>query len=270
MKIDSYDRYDRLINMMEEIGLESGEYSALSRLLDCGTAWNGRYTCRSPACPKCRRANIESAKQRMQETLADLNNDDMSFLTVVLRGTSDIDNLDKIITSEKTRLRNRIRAGRMKSADWNDVAVYGWVEIDAVSADFIQAVAPERRDLLLNIANVATASYGPTWFPSFHAIVYHPNIAPDEFQELLKRVWPLESQIDLLSFKPNNEFSDNVNRIVSYVNKFTCTMSLCADVKGGKLFQQWPAMWEAQLTNWLHQRRSAFEMLRFSIRQKRT
>ncbi|MCJ1960186.1 hypothetical protein [Novosphingobium mangrovi (ex Hu et al. 2023)] len=268
--MDYEERLEKLIDALEWQAVEGGSFAALEKLSACGVEWGRRYACRSPGCPGCRGRNVKGRQKVLAERFAGCTKEGMGFLTIVLPGTNDLDQLGPLIDREKTRLRNRIRSGRAASPDWGYVFVDGTVEIDALSIDQVHALAPERRDLLLKVAPLGFGNTGPTWLPTFHCLVYRADIPTEEFQGCLERVWKEPGQVDFQPLYRHRSFDESLRRIGSYINKFTCSVDLCAPVRGAKIVEQWPAAWEADLVNWLHERRNAFERLHFIIGQKRS
>lgn len=210
-------------------------------------------------------------KRELQEMFSGFQNSEMAFVTAVLPAVRNTADLGPVLKKGQSDLRNRIRACRRASDQWDDLAIVGWTEIDAVAADQMQFIAPERRDLLLQIAPIGCDMITPVWVPTFHCIVYLGNITVPELRAALQKQWSLEGQTDVQRFWPNQPFEVNLEKLVGYVSKFACSTSLCANVHGGKIADPWPPAWEAELLAWLHSgHRNAFERLRFSIRQKKT
>lgn len=265
------ERMERVQAALSERSLVGDRGPIVAELLrQCRVGWDSRFRCRSPACPCCRRRIANRQKREIREMFSGFENHEMAFITIVLPPVRETADLDGVLKKGKSDFRNRIRACRRASSEWNDLAVVGWVEIDAVAVEQMQFIAPERRDLLLELAPFGCDTMGPVWVPTFHAIVYLGNNTVAELRAALRQQWPLEGQTDVQSFWPNQEFEVNLDRLVGYVGKFACSTDLCAPVQGGKLGDPWPPAWEAELLAWLHSgHRNAFERLRFSIQQKR-
>jgi hypothetical protein len=206
----------------------------------------------------------------MQDMFSGFENKEMAFVTVVLPAVRDLSDLHESFKKGLCDLRNRVRACRRASSLWNDLAIVGWLEIDAVAVEQVQFLAPERRDLLLSIAPIGCDTLGPIWVPTFHAVAYlgHNTIA--DLGAALRQQWPLPGQADVQQFWMEEEFERNLDRLVGYVNKFSCSTDLCAPVRGAKIADPWPPVWEAALLTWLHSgHRNAFERMRFSVQQRR-
>lgn len=238
-------------------------------LARCDVDWDRKYRCRSPGCPTCRRANIRREQRVFREMLDGATNADLAFVTVVLPGTRDIDDLTAILRKGVQDARNRVKACRRTSSHWDQLAILGWHEIDAISPEQLALLPPDRRALMAEIAPLDFDQDGPTWVPTFHAVAYLGDVTADELAEALRQQWPLAGQMNVKPFNPQRNVDDNRDRVISYGNKFGCETDLSADIKGGKLVEQWPATWEAEFLTWLHRgRRNAFERLRFAIGPK--
>lgn len=266
-----YERAERLKAALAERTAVNDRGATVAELMErCGVDWKGRFECRSPGCPRCRRKNIIRQQRRIQETFKGFENSEMAFITIVLPAVRDVADLHAVLKKGLSDLRNRVRACRRVSKLWNDIAVVGWMEIDAISVEQMPFVAPERRDLLLNLGSFGCDTQGPIWVPTIHAIVYLGHTTLASLAGAIEHQWPLQGQTNVRPFWPDHIFESNIDMLVGYVNKFACSTNLCADVNGGKITDPWPPAWEAHLLHWLHSdHRNAFERLRFSIGQKR-
>lgn len=234
--------------------------SLATNLMTCGVDWNGRYTCRCPACGPCRSRYIRAQQRNVLAGLNGLGNSDIAFATVVAGGSPDLDRVGEIIAETAKGTRNRIDAERRETPNqWGGVALCGWIEIDAVSADQMPLLGSDRRALLPEIATIATGHMQPTWVVSYHALVTLGGTSRDEVNDAFSRQWPIRSQVDVRDLNASRAVEDNVAGIVSYANKHASTTTL------GIMREPWPISWQADLYSWFATKRSAFEFCRFKI-----
>lgn len=255
------ERSRRLIAELEGRD-DAAARSLATKLMTCGAAWNGRYTCRCPACGPCRSRYIRQQQRVMLSRTAGLGNADLAFATVVASGSHDLDRVGEIVAETTKGIRNRINAERRSAPDqWGGVAMWGWIEIDAVSADQMPLLGSDRRALLPKIASFAAEKHEAIGLVSAHICVVNNGISSAEIREALARQWPIRSQVDVRDFNASRPVEDNVARIVNYANKHTSMTTL------GTIREPWPITWQADLYSWLGAKRNAFEFYRFSVGQ---
>jgi hypothetical protein len=232
----------------------------LFNLDTCGVDWQGRYPCRSPVCPRCRWTNIRKQQVKNREFFAEVPNADLAFATVVLSGSTALDEVAATVaTAGYKATRNRVNAGRKASSRLHGLAIRGNYEIDAFAADQLPYIAPERRALLHEIAPVRATEIGPMWVPTYHAIVRLNGLPHQEVQAALSQQWALPNQVMVKLFNEARTAEQNLDRITSYSHKHVCSTTL------GRIREPWPVAWTADLYSWLAGRRNAFEFLPFSI-----
>ena len=238
---------------------------ALVRLTEgCGVRWGGDYECRSPACPDCLRRHISREQRVAQSWFGQHDNSDLAMVSVVLEASSDVTGIGDAIVRSRDANRNRFKACRRKSARWDGVYLAGWHEVDAVAADQISLLPPERRELIEQLVPWSLSSGGPAWVTTYHGIVHLNGLAPQDIELAFRRQWPLERQVHVQGFKPYRPVLVNINRIVSYVHKFACTVKL-----NDGYVEPWPISWQSDYFGWLQgAQRNAFETLRFTVGPK--
>lgn len=234
--------------------------SLATNLMTCGVDWQGRYTCRCPACGPCRTRYIRAQQRDVLARLDGMDNADIAFATVVAGGSHDLDQAGEIMTETAKATRNRIDAQRREAPNrWSGVAVYGWFEIDAVSIDQIPLLGSDRRAMLPEIAAIATGHMQPTWLVSYHALVTLGGTSRAEVADAFSRQWPVKSQVDVRDLDASRPVEANVAGIISYANKHAASTTL------GAVREPWPMTWQADLYAWLGSKRNAFEFCRFKV-----
>jgi hypothetical protein len=230
------------------------------KLASCGgEKWQGRYSCRCPACPRCRMSYIRAERATVRSVFEGAANTDLALVSVVLEGTHELDAVAEIIARGYRATRNRIAAGRRASPRWNGVHMRGWYEIDAVGEDHMPLLGDQRRDLIAEIGPQWRGHPGPIWLPTYHAVVDLGGVGLGDFRDAFQRQWSVAHQCHVQPFDTDNDVADNLDNIVGYGNKHACAVTL------GGLKEPWPVRWQADLYTCLHERRSAWETLRFSV-----
>ncbi|MBA1157475.1 hypothetical protein [Microvirga mediterraneensis] len=244
----------------------------LADLDDCGVKWkDGRYRCKAVGCPRCTRTIIGQQQRKahafFEQMVGRPTNSDMALLTVVGNGTRHLGELRGNI--EAMYKAARYRVGCLSSVSrWSTFAALGYYEVDAVGGEHLPLLGTERRALLPEIAPISISQDGPTWIPSYHAIVHTGRLGIAEVQEEFSRTWPVPGQVHVKRFQPVRSVEDNISKVVSYSLKNTCQIEIPTQMENGrwgKVYEPWPVSWQADYFTWLHQRRNGFEFLRFSI-----
>lgn len=259
MKMTSKDKLAQLRAALLE--QQSKEADRLAHDLDtCGVDWQGRYPCRSPACPRCRPRNIRTQQTDAREFFAEGTNENLGWMTVVLGGATDLGEVDDLVARSYRATRNRINAGRRATARWADFRMKGWHEIDALGAEHCPVLGTRRKALLDELGALRIGQNGPIWVPTYHAIVQLGHqLDLGEVRAAFQKQWPVPGQVHITPFNQELETSDNIDRLTGYANKHCCTVRL------DHVREPWPVSWQAQLYTWLHATRNAFEYLRFGI-----
>jgi hypothetical protein len=274
MSTSSLSSKEKLARLRAELA-ESSEPSKqnyLTDLDDCGVKWkNGRYRCNAVGCPRCTRKVIGQQQKKARTFFADMvgspTNAEMALLTVVGDGTRDLDEVTGNI--EAMYKATHYRVGRQSSSSrWNGFAAWGYYEIDAVGAEHLPLLGSERRALLEKVAPVYMGQNGPTWVPTYHALVHIGRLGIAEVQNEFARTWPVPGQVHLEPFEIVRSVDANIDRLVKYGLKSACQIEVPTQKPNGewgKAYVPWPLSWKADYFTWLHQRRNGFEYLGFSI-----
>lgn len=263
MALTSREKFDRLRTALRSE--RTAASTALATKLDaCGHDWNGRFRCRSPACPTCKRANVRHQQRSVREFYQGAENAELALMSVVLPGTRDVDDISRIMARGYEGARKRIAARRARSCKWDDVHVTGWFEIDAIGAHQFPHLPPQRRTLLSDLAPMSFDQTGPTWLPTFHAICYLGPLHIGDMRDAFSHQWKLARQVDLTPFDSKKPVDENLDSVTAYANKFEAETTL-----QDRFVDPWPLAWQADLFTWLDRKpRNTFEFMRFTIGQK--
>lgn len=261
-KLTAKEKMDRLRKALLE-SRNVTDAALLAKLDRCRTDWNQRYRCRSPACHVCRRRHVAREQKIIQNTFGERPNDELAFVSVVIGSTGHVNQIGNIIHKCRQDTRNRMKACRRLDRRWEGVCVSGWFEIDAVGADHVPLLPPQRRRLVDQLAVPGFDAWGPTWLPSWHGIVHLNGLSPQTVAAEFRRQWPLDRQVHVAPFDLSLPVDDNLASVTAYSNKFDCSIKLQRNV-----VEVWPAQWEAELFGWLNSgTRNAWEALRMWIGQ---
>ena len=262
-RLTSKQKMERLRAALRQ-GERTTDKPLLDKLERCGTDWNRRFPCRSPACVPCRHRHIRQEQRITANWFGDRDNSDLAFVSVVLGSASRIDDVSAVIASSREATRKRVSACRRDDPRWNGVYLSAWHEIDAVGADHMPLLPPQRRNLVEQIASMASDQLAPMWLPSWHGIIRLNGLSADDVACQFRRTWKVERQVDVRAFDLNLPVATNLAKVTSYANKFECKVSLTGQIK-----EPWPVMWQAEFFGWLNSaQRNPFESLRMTVNQR--
>lgn len=248
-------------------GDEREDRQALAdRLEGCAVRWEGRFPCRSPACPRCRWTHIRRQQRITRDWFDHHRNDDLAYVSVVLAATTEVSALADIIAKSKEATRKRLAACRKSSSRWDGVYLRGWHEIDALSSDQVPVLPPDRRAKIEPLVAWSAEPTRPIWIGTYNAVVFLNGFDPQDLRLEFQRQWKLAGQVHVDGFWDHRSVTENLNRIVSYGNKFGCETHLQDNI-----IQPWSPSWEAEYFSWLQNaQRNPFEALTFSVYPKLT
>lgn len=259
--LTSRERFQLLKDRLRD-EIANREAAALLEKLDrCGSDWNGRFTCRSPACPYCRRRNILAQQKAVRAAFSGATNSEMLFASICLPACRNIADLRSAILKGQQDLDNRIVAAGLSA-----VKAKGFYEVDAVSEQQFWLLPPKRKAFLNEIGAVGIGQDHQTWLPGMHVILYRADYDIADIRTALATQWPVSGQIDVQPFNEVRTVEANLNRITSYCTKFSSLTALATDTRR-PLLDAWPISWDIQLHSWLNgmSKRTAFEFMRFSM-----
>lgn len=206
----------------------------------CGIAWDGRYTCRSPICPTCRRRYIRQEQRLNIQRFQDALPHQLADATIKLAATTEVAAIDDIITKGLRDLRNRIHACRRQFGSWNDVTLAGWWIIDAAELRDGQSM----------------------WIVSAKTLWFIGDVPAANLRSALQRQWRQRDRVAVRSLPDGAPVEHSLARIIEQANAHRCRYVAPDDGQ----FRQWPSAWVDELYGWLHgHRRSVWEYLRFNV-----
>lgn len=240
------------------------DQALLDKLERCGVDWqDGRYRCHSPACVRCRWQNRNVQQRETINWLGDFKNEDLAFVSVVLAGTTDINNVGHLITKSRQDTVNRFKAARRRDKRWTNTHLRAWHEVDAVGAQHIYHLPPQRGVLIPQIAPIDLDGGSATWLPTWHGLMFLNGLPFEDVASELGRQWKLAHQVDVKPLNEEKSVTDNLANLASYANKFHCSVSL----QDG-LADPWPLRWQTEFFGWLsNDVRNPFERLRMTVHQ---
>ena len=195
----------------------------------CGTRQpNGRlYNCGSPACPYCRDRYIAKQREPLQEWYADVPNDRLGMISVVVGVTEPncIGQIPMMVKKTRKGLRNLIDRARKKDPAWNEFELTAWAELDVVDDDQVTVLGDRKRRQIDEIRGSSTFS-GRIWILTFHGLVYYgESLSITSVRDVFKQHWPLFEQVDVRSLTPHNSAHRNISNIVNYCLKNDCSFT---------------------------------------------
>lgn len=260
-------RYRDLLDRLDKKGSTS-QLNLHSRLKKCeGPDWGHRFTCRSPACPRCRDRYIARQRRDAQERFDGATNLDLRMVSIVLGATYDIWEVGRILNKARSDLRNRINKLRRGSSAWNDFEIVGWLEVDAYDPDDVHLLGSDKiiqLKELLSYSDSTLNMIGPVWSPTIHAIVrVPPSLDQEDVRSAFEDQWPHHRQVDVRSFHFDKTAHRNIGNIVNYANKHEC-------LTGPSGFRSaWDTSWQVRYYDWLHQFSRGFLSIRLSVKPRR-
>jgi len=261
MALTPRQRMDRLRSALRQ-EREPASQELAKRMDRCGVAWkDGRYECRTPSCVDCRQRYIGREQRVARRWFSDHKPENLAFVSVVLEATSEVTRLAELIKRSRNDTRNRMKASRRTSPQWRGAYMAGWHEIDAVAADQIPLLPPQRRELMEQLVPWSLSSGGPAWVATYHGIFHLNGLSAEDVSVEFGRQWPIRRQVHVKPFELATPVVTSLDRIVSYSNKFSNMVHL-----NDGYVETWPVSWESSLFGWLQaSHRNAFEALRFRI-----
>lgn len=223
-------------------------YARMNRCRDtsrCGVA----------ACPSCRRRYIGVQRRAAQSRFSAHGNADLAFLTLVIDATPDVLEIEGIFRRFKKSLKNLVEVQRRYRRRWKALQILLWLEVDAVAADDIDKLPPDKREQCKGFDLRGASPSRPVWIITVHGIIAHPGLDIQEVRRELESRWSVSRQVDLRPFYTHQTPKENIARIVGYSLKHLLRIRFgWAD--GHNPEQTWPAAWAAEyyadLFSWSH------------------
>ncbi|MBB4410588.1 hypothetical protein GGE31_001059 [Rhizobium cellulosilyticum] len=209
------------------------------RMLACGEIddWNNTRFCGVPLCPRCfMRERRNQTRQAIRETFAGVANENLAFATILLSPTARLQNVRRLIESEKRRLVNFVARQRRKDARWNDFQMKGWWEMDRMS-DGDYDSAGRNTKLALNALGYPLFVIGDAdttiWRPHLHTIIETGGIPLIDIAAALRAEGhSAPYQVDIRAFSTGRRVEHNLQNVIRYSLKFRVETGY----KGGDAF----------------------------------
>lgn len=195
------------------------------RLRDCGEddRWGGVQYCRVPTCPRCfMRLRAKETGKAIKQDFEGSTNQQLAFFTILLPLTARINDVDGIVTAEKTRLRNMFARKRRADPRWNAIHLVSWWEMDRTTPEELTEAKRNSGLFYEQIGAPVTAMPARTlWRPHLHGIVHLGDMPAAEFAETLRGYGHGAAyQVDVQGFDPRRPVERNIQSVVRYALKF--------------------------------------------------
>ena len=250
---------DRLLTALAHCGSVNAS-ALLCRLSQCGgEGWNGQFTCRTPACARCRGRYIGSQCRAALKRFTALGNDRLAFASIVIGATTHLDDIADLFAKFRKDLRNLVEANRRQRRRWNGLEALLWLETDALCGEDYCHLGTDKQAQLGEMAPMFVQASGPVWVITVHGVIAHPDIDHQEVQAELDRRWPGTKRVDVRPFYGHQTEEQNLRYTINYALKHQCRTHL------GNIIEPWPASWIAAYYSHLHQWSRGFQSMRISI-----
>lgn len=242
-----------------------------------GMRWS--YRCRTIACWACARSRIVRKAARLMTPFAGADNQDCSFATICLSRVADVNDLTLAVREVRKSLRNMRDYETKTDRRWAEVGIHGSVEIDAVDAEGIPRLPPQRRALIpaLPAIGQVVINNEVIWLPHLHASVHHPGLERGELLHLLRRHYPGEHRVDVSAFRADTAEQQGFS--AAEINAYTTAsyaLSQSYSTKFDDPLQQaqpvtirWPTAWQAIYHDWIFRSGRSLQALQISINRKK-
>jgi hypothetical protein len=239
-------------------------HSSMRQKLEmCGTESPGYFwTCRQPACFHCRRRYVRRQFNAARDRFAGCMKADMAFVSVVLDGTSDVEQVGDIIRRARVTARNMFAKHRTMRRRWDGAQLLGWFEVDALCAEDAPLLGNERAALMADLG-VTLAPARPTYIPTIHAVVGLNGLDWQAVRDALQEKWPHEHQVDVRPFYEHQPVEKSLYCTIRYALKRSCSSFL----RGTEA--EWPESWLVEFEMWSQRWSRSFQSFRISIGKKR-
>lgn len=265
------DRVTQSLGLMHDI---------TTKMRDCGTDMgNGNfYYCHHPQCMRCvlEERRLET-RQAIRETFADLNNDQLAFVTILLPVTKNISEVWPAIRKHEAKFRNAIDERRRKrGAVWDKVQMVGWWELDRYTDKDFHLLGRNTQHALDDLGAPLFATGRTVWRPHLHAIIGLGGVTPQDIKEMFEgKGYNGRHQVLVEPFNARRPVNRNLQTLVRYCLKmrlesnYKRTGPFDPDYhnKEGKDRQrQWWSLKDIKAhAEWLNEPRSGFQSLKFTV-----
>lgn len=211
--------------------------------------------CGLAACPPCRRRYIGSQQKAARSKLAGHGNADLGFLSLVVGATTEVLEVEGMFRGAKKVLKNLIEAQRRQRKRWNALQALLWLEVDAVAAEDIDKLPPDKRQQYGEFGINCADPSRPVWIVTVHGIIAHPGIEIQEVRMELEDRWSKSRQVKLKAFYSHQTPEQNIDGVIGYSLKHLLRIHFGWS-DGHRVEETWPAAWSAEyytdLFSWTH------------------
>jgi hypothetical protein len=222
--------------------------------------------CRSPACPSCRRWLSKIWCSRAADRMIHADNDRCYLITIMLARSGSLDAVRDVSRQLRTDLRNLRDRSARRDWRWRSVEMNGQVEVDALGADDIRLLPPQRKNVIEALpvfgGSDGFATYDQTviWVSHVHIVCHAPHLDEDDLCAVFQRQWAGASRrVDIRPFR-EGDAGANAAAIIGYACKHEMRLAL---KDGFNLC--WPIAVQAAYWGWLHGMRNGLAPLRVRI-----
>lgn len=236
--------------------------------------------CGVPLCPRCfSLERSKQIKQATQERFACVGNHQLAFATILLPLTTSLSEVDEIHETTKTRLRNIIAKQRRKDSRWDNFELVGWWEMDRMVYDDVEHVGRNTRIAVKDLG-VPLVYYDDTtiWRPHFHAIIRLGQLTIDEVSDALRESgYGASYQVLIKPLADKRRVGLNLKKLIQYALKFRIEDDYKDNGPVGDATDYeydlsarkwWPDADIRAYAEWLCQKHSGFQSLRFTLGPK--
>lgn len=249
-----------------------------SRIRDCGglDKWDNPSECKVPLCPRCMMLQRGRETAENIELFAHQGNEKLVFLTLLLPMTRNLDDIPKLKTEHKLKIRNALKYQARKDPRWKQVYMKGYWEIEHY-LDTELAQAGRNKKIAASILNpYLFAVGGSVWHLHCHAIVALGDISIKELKDALRaKSYDAPYQVNIEPFRTYRTVEENIKRITRYGMKFRIEKDFkrsepfdpdfVFDMEASNNRNWWPKKAVEKITRFLCKSRASFQATNFWI-----
>lgn len=262
--------------LMEALGYGHplrGKATRCGRIEDPDTNYMRR--CGIPLCPRCfMTERSKQIKQATRQRFVGVPNEQLAFATILLPMATMLSDVSDIIDTEKTRMRNMVSLKRRKDSRWDNFEILGWWETDRMNYSDFEGMGRNSQIALEQLGIPLVWSDTTTiWRPHLHAIVRLDQLSVSEVADAFRNNgYGAAYQVDIKPFTASQRVGLNIKSVIQYALKFRIEADFKAadsNWSSGKYDlanrKWWPAEDVKTYAEWLCEKNSGFQSLRFSL-----
>ncbi|MDT6939357.1 hypothetical protein RI570_04260 [Brucella pseudogrignonensis] len=262
--------------LMEALGFGHplrGKAARCGRIEDPDTNYMRR--CGIPLCPRCfMTERSKQIKQATRQRFVGVANEQLAFATILLPVATTLSGVSNIIDTEKTRMRNMVSLKRRKDSRWNNFEILGWWETDRMTYSDFEEMG-RNSQIALKQLGIPLVWYDDAtiWRPHLHAIVRLDQLSVSEVADAFRNNgYGAAYQVNIKPFTASQRVGLNIKSVIQYALKFRIEAdfkSADSNCSSGKYDlanrKWWPAKDVKAYAEWLCEKNSGFQSLRFSL-----